>query len=130
MRKINFKNLSFIFYLISLFLPVFLGAEVYGIFALISGFLGFIEPNIYIVLPWFSNALFLFNFTFESKIGNFKFLLSFLTITCSLFTFGIETIPLDEGGAYTNVKPNFGFYIWIISYLFLLLSQVRNYKKK
>lgn len=130
LKKINFKNLSFIFYLISLALPIFIGAEVYGIFALISGFLGFLEPNFFIILPWISNFLFLFNYTLESKFRYFKFLLSLLTIIFSLFAFGIDTIPLDEGGAYASVKLSIGFYTWLMSYILLFINQVLRQKIK
>ena len=124
----NLKKISLLLYFISLFIPIFSGADAIGIFGIISGFLGFIEPNLNIFLPWISNFIFLFNLNFDKKIGILKYLLSVFTIIFSLFTLGISKIPLDEGGAYAEVKPGIGFLFWILSFIVLFVHQIKNSK--
>ena len=113
-------------YVVSLGSPIFFGAGVIGIFGLLLGLIGMFEFDIYIFLPWLANILYFFNLVFEKKINNLKIPISILTIIFGLFTFGISRIPLDEGGAYANVKPGIGFGIWILSFTILLLGQLKN----
>ena len=115
-----------ILYGVALVLPIFFGAEVIGIFGLVLGLIGMFEFDIYIFLPWLANILYFFNLIFENKIRNIKILISVLTIIFGFFTFGISRIPLDEGGAYANVKPGIGFAIWILSFITLLVGQLKN----
>lgn len=126
MKKPTFKNISMILYGIALVLPIFFGAEVIGIFGLVLGLIGMFEFDIYIFLPWLANILYFFNLIFENKIRNIKILISVLTIIFGFFTFGISRIPLDEGGAYASVKPGIGFGIWILSFITLLVGQLKN----
>ncbi|MDC6384017.1 hypothetical protein D2V93_16635 [Flagellimonas taeanensis] len=126
MKKLTFKHISMFLYVVSLGSPIFFGAGVIGIFGLLLGLIGMFEFDIYIFLPWLANILYFFNLVFEKKINNLKIPISILTIIFGLFTFGISRIPLDEGGAYANVKPGIGFGIWILSFTILLLGQLKN----
>lgn len=122
MIKLTFKNISILLYGIALILPIFFGAGVIGIFGLILGLIGVFEFDIFICLPWLANNLYFFNLIFEKKIKKFKITISVLTIVFGLFTFGITRIPLDEGGAYANVKPGIGFGIWMLSFIILFIG--------
>ncbi|MDB9782508.1 hypothetical protein OAE03_01890 [Winogradskyella sp.] len=129
MIKLTFKNISILLYGIALILPIFFGAGVIGIFGLILGLIGVFEFDIFIFLPWLANNLYFFNLIFEKKIKKFKITISVLTIVFGLFTFGITRIPLDEGGAYANVKPGIGFGIWMLSFIILFIGQLKNKKR-
>ena len=126
MKKITLKNISIILYGIALILPIFFGAEVIGFFGLILGLIGMFEFDIFIFLPWLANILYFFNLIFEKKINKLKIPISVLTIVFGLFTFGISRIPLDEGGAYANVKPGIGFGMWMLSFIILFVGQLKN----
>ncbi|UOY07789.1 hypothetical protein L0P88_04365 [Muricauda sp. SCSIO 64092] len=126
MKNLTFKHTSMLLYAIALVLPIFFGAGVIGIFGLVFGLIGMFEFDIYIFLPWLANILYFLNLIFEKKINKLKIPISILTIIFGLFTFGISRIPLDEGGAYANVKPGIGFGIWILSFLILLVGQLKN----
>ncbi len=126
MKKLSFKHISILLYGVSLALPIFFGAGVIGIFGLVLGLIGMFEFDIFIFLPWLANILYFFNLIFEKKINKFKIPISVLTIISGLFTFGVSRIPLDEGGSYANVKPGIGFGIWILSFIILLVGQLKN----
>ncbi|EDP70781.1 hypothetical protein FBALC1_08478 [Flavobacteriales bacterium ALC-1] len=126
MKKLSFKHISILLYGVSLALPIFFGAGVIGIFGLVLGLIGMFEFDIFIFLPWLANILYFFNLIFEKKINKFKIPISILTIISGLFTFGVSRIPLDEGGAYANVKPGIGFGIWMLSFIILLVGQLKN----
>jgi hypothetical protein len=126
MEKITFKDISILLYGIALVLPIFFGAGIVGIFALILGLIGMFEFDIFIFVPWLANILYFFNLIFEKKINKLKIPISVLTIVFGLFTFGISRIPLDEGGAYANVKPGIGFGFWMLSFIILFIGQLKN----
>ncbi|MEC8831981.1 MAG: hypothetical protein VX772_06455, partial [Bacteroidota bacterium] len=113
---------------IALVLPIFFGAEIIGVFSLILGLIGMLDFDIYIFLPWLANILYFLNIVFEKKINRLKIPISILTIVFGLFTFGISRIPLDEGGAYANVKPGVGFGVWMLSFIVLFIGQLKKFK--
>ena len=124
-KNLTFRQASIILYAIALFTPIFFGAGFIGIFGLLLGIIGMFEFDIYILLPWLANILFFFNLAFQNRINNLKFPISILTITFGLFVFGISRVPLDEGGSYADVIPGIGFGIWMLSFILLLIGQLK-----
>ena len=124
--KISLKDIAIYLYIISLILPCFKGAPgLFGFFALILGWMGLASFDLFIGLPWLANLLFFTSLVFYRMNKNFNIIILFLAIILGLFTFGINKIPADEGGAYYNVSVGIGFLFWIASFIVLLISNIK-----
>ncbi|WP_146190713.1 hypothetical protein [Polaribacter aquimarinus] len=106
-------------------LPMFIGAWLFlGLFGLLVGWMGLLEPII--GLPWLANVLYFINLYFKKWRLKIRILISIATIVFGLFAIGIRSVPRDEGGGITEVFVGFGFLIWMMSFVFLLISQIRE----
>ncbi|WP_045472833.1 hypothetical protein [Winogradskyella sp. PG-2] len=125
--KINFKEIAIFIYLIALIVPSFKGASgLYGFFALILGWIGIADFNVFIAFPWFANILFFIVLIFYKMKWKYKLTLTILAIIFGLFTFGIQKIPADESVGYYTVSVGLGFLFWMFSFLLLLISIIRD----
>jgi ABC-type Na+ efflux pump permease subunit len=131
MKKINYVKISILLYLISLFVPVFDGGApgLIGISAIFTGWIGIFGMSLLFGIPWFANVLFVAALMFRNKFLTVRIFLSFLSVSFALVTLGITEIPIDEGGATANVSVGVGFFIWLSSFIVLLIGQIKEIKK-
>ncbi|PWG06063.1 hypothetical protein DIS07_06425 [Polaribacter aquimarinus] len=125
MKIEKYRNYSILLYILALMLPMFIGAWLFlGLFGLLVGWMGLLEPII--GLPWLANVLYFINLYFKKWRLKIRILISIATIVFGLFAIGIRSVPRDEGGGITEVFVGFGFLIWMMSFVFLLISQIRE----
>lgn len=105
---------SILLYTLSLFVPTFdLVDDIYGFHCLFLGWVGILSLEPFIALAWLANILYFISL-YRYKIKNKKAVgLPILALILSLCAFGIEKIPLDEGGN-TSVSFGLGFILWIL----------------
>ena len=129
MEKISYKQLSVFFYGISLATPTFIGAWLFmGFMCLGLGWIGVLQFDPIIGLPWLANVFYLLIFIFNKKDVVKRIIFSILCICLGLFAIGIRTLPRDEGGGNYEVFVGFGFLFWMLSFVIMLLGQIKEYR--
>ena len=122
---------SVILYCLSMFLPVFWGEWVFfGFHAYVIGMSSVFEYDLLFSLPWMANVLYIVSLLIRKKNISLRILISIFTIAFSLFSFLFTRIPLihtDLGDFEFYLGP--GFLFWITSFILLLVSQIKEYKK-
>ncbi|MCB0503077.1 MAG: hypothetical protein KDD32_10350 [Bacteroidetes bacterium] len=128
---LSWKEKSVTLYVIALFTPMFFGAwPLIGIFGILIGWIGLIEFNLFIGLPWIANVLY-FIILISKKLNlKIKLILSILMVMFGLFAIGITEVPRDEGGGNYDVTVGIGFGLWVLSFIFLILEQIKLIKDK
>ena len=120
--KISIKDISILLNSISLVLPCFVGAPgFFGLLALLLGWIGIFESNVFLGLPWLANFFYLFVLVFYKTKWIYKLMLSILGIVFGLFAFGINKIPADESGTYYTVSVGIGFFFWMSSFVLVII---------
>lgn len=127
LKNKDFLGPSIFFYGMSLLLPVFIGAGYLGIAALIFGIGSITDFDTYYGIPWLANFFYFLNLFIKRKLVKLKILVSILTIVAAMFAFGITEVPRYESHD-TEVIPGFGFYLWLLSFLVLLIGQILDLK--
>lgn len=130
MKNLSYKQYSMILYGIALFTPMFFGTWALGVFGLIMGWLGFFATEPFVAIPWIANFLYFGNLIFENLNLKLKIGLSIMTIIFALFIIGLRELPENEGGQNSNIVVGIGFGIWILSFITLLLGQIKKLKIK
>jgi hypothetical protein len=110
--------------LIALFSPIFVGSDYNGLSGLMLGWMGLLQFDPYQGLPWIANIFYFFNLFVPNVRNRNKILISLATISLGLFTIGITEILIDEGGQKASVTVGVGFYLWIMSFMVLLVGQM------
>jgi hypothetical protein len=129
--KTDLQKISIILYLVSLITPVFFGNwESIGLVALTMGWMGVFALEITIGLPWTANLIYFSCILIPKKNIKTRLFLSGIMIIFGLFAFGINEIPIDEGGGYDKVYPGFGMLLWLSSFVTLLLFNMNLSKKE
>ncbi|MCF1192212.1 hypothetical protein LRR18_11505 [Mangrovimonas sp. AS39] len=122
---------SVLLYLLSMVFPIFINAwTLLGFMGLLIGWIGLLGGDLLIGLPWSSNLFYLISL-FGKKL-NLKIRIAFSTIatTFGLVALGIREIPENEGGGNTEVYVGIGFTLWIASYTYLLVDQLKELRNK
>ncbi len=122
---------SIFLYGISMFLPVFgFDFAFLGFHALMLGnIFVFSEFELFIGVPWLANIIYIINILLRKKVLVLRLNLSVLMLLMSLFSFGYLKLPTDLGGNSESLYIGPGLLVWIASFVFLLLDQVKEYKK-
>lgn len=130
-KGLSWKEKSVSLFVIALFTPMFFGAwALIGIFGIFIGWIGVIEFHPLIGLPWIANVLY-FIILISKKLNlKIKLILSILMVVFGLFAIGITEVPKDEGGGNYDVTVGIGFGLWILSFIFLMLEQIKLKKVK
>ena len=129
MNQITLKQWSVFLYVISFVTPVFIGAWFYvGVICFIWGWIGLLSFEWTMGLPWLANLLFFTNLILGKRKINLRIKLSAISILFGLCAIGIRELPRDEGGGNYEVYVGFGFLFWILSFIILLISQIKEYK--
>jgi hypothetical protein len=126
--KTNLQTISVILYLVSLFIPIFIGNLGYlGIMALVWGWIGLFALEITFGLPWIANLVYFTCLLIPIKKKRTRIILSGIMIIFGLFALGINQIPIDEGGNLHNVYPGFGMLFWLSSFVTLFIFNLQQY---
>lgn len=143
--KLNWKNNLFLYvsiltYLVSLILPVHIlsfnfveyysvdsKTEYLGIAYLILGYITVLELPIDFIC-WLGNFTLLFSWIFyKKKVGLILCIISIIQM--SLYSFNHLT-RLDILQIHEYDLPLFGYWIWLLSSIFLLIHYYKQYKLK
>lgn len=116
-------------YGIALITPMFFGTWTIGVFGLIMGWLGFFALEPFVAIPWIANFLYFVNLIFNKLNLKTKIGISILTIIFALFVIGLRELPENEGGMKSEIVVGIGFLIWITSFVFLLIGQLKEKRK-
>lgn len=101
-----------------------------GLFGILIGWIGIIEFHPFIGLPWIANILY-FVILISKKLNlKIKLILAIFMLVSGLFAIGITEVPRDEGGGSYDVTVGIGFGLWILSFIFLMLEQIKLMKSK
>ncbi len=101
-----------------------------GIFGLLIGWIGLLELNPFIGLPWISNLLYFISLFSKNLKLDFRIGITITAICFGLFAIGIREVPENEGGGTTSVYVGIGFVIWMSSFIYLLTDQIKERKNK
>jgi phosphatidylserine synthase len=116
-------------YFISLFLPVSgFEWEFLGFHALFYGWLGLVDFDFFIGIPWLANVLYWINFFMNRKYRFLRFVLSVLTILFALCTLSLPEFSLGAKED-SRIVIGFGFLFWLLSFVILLVGQVKEYRR-
>lgn len=130
-KKIDLRKISIVLYIIALFIPIFSGSDYNGVSGLFLGWIGLVvEFDLNIGLPWLANIFYFFNLIVKKISIGIKITISLLSITLGLFAIGIEEILVHEGGLMQSVEPGIGLFLWISSFVLLLIYQLIRLNKK
>ena len=86
-----------------------------------------LEPTI--GLPWLANLLFYANLLLWKLNFKARILISILTVLLGLFAIGITEVLVNEGGTKEEVTVGFGYGLWMLSFITLLVGQLLYMKK-
>ena len=131
MKKNSYFYYSFFLYGLSILLPVtgfnweFIGlqAMIIPLFGLAEGELG-----ILFLIPWLANFTFLSSILLRNKNRSLRILISVFTVVLSSFTIPYFKLPFQELGLF-DAYAGPGFFLWMLSFVFMLISQLKEYKK-
>jgi hypothetical protein len=125
------KNIhaSFLIYILSMITPIFIGAwTLFGLLGVLLGWMGLLGGDLLIGLPWVSNVLYLISLFVRRLNLKIRIVLSIVAVAFGLLAVGIREIPENEGGGTTEVYVGFGFIIWMASFVYLLVDQIKELK--
>jgi hypothetical protein len=129
MKSTLYSRISVLSYVASMFLPVFgFDWAFLGIQALYVGWFGVVEGELFIVLPWLANLLYWANLIINRKQHHIRIALSVLTILCASYAVMLRGLHLGIGGNPEDVQMGPGFYIWMLSFVALLVDQIVRYR--
>jgi len=112
--------LSSLLFIISLFLPTFFtsGNDIYGIWVLISGWIGLA----FLQLAWYANPLSLLALLVSRKSPKNALLLSMFALILASGSFYFYEIPTGINYEKVYIKElGFGFYLWFMAHIFVFL---------
>ncbi len=125
-----FLTISIIFFLVSLTQKAFCvnnDCEYYGFLALIYGFFGFFDGGAGIT--WLANPIILVSWiTFNKKKSIYFNLAAFILGISFLFFEQILMGTNNKYGQITNYE--LGYYLWLLSFLTMLIGNIFDYIKK
>ncbi len=130
MKKNNLFYISILCYCISMLLPVtewhwdFLGVQIFfsGILAITSS-----ESELLFTVPLLANLAYILNLLLRDKNIVIRVAMSLCAIIFSFFALRYFRFPFQERGMFeAYIGP--GFLFWILSFILMLVSQVKEYK--
>lgn len=125
----TWKQKSIGLYIIALLTPMFWGDMGWiGLFGLFLGWMGLLDFDPYIGIPWLTNILYFATLFIRKLSTKTKLILIILSILFALFAIGITEVPRDEGGGKTTVTFGVGFVMWVASFVCILIAQVKRLK--
>ena len=111
-----FKIVSFIVYLISFFMPVFVGDDSMGYLAFLAGLTSY-------PLPWSANVFYIISLSLKKRLWVERLVCSFLAIALACTTFSIHEIDgIGSESEPVKVSVGIGFYFWFGSFFILLVG--------
>ena len=112
-------------------LPIFFNVlTLLGFMGLLLGWIGLIGGDLFIGLPWLSNIFYLVSLLATKMKLKTRIGLTITAVVFGLFAIGIREIPENEGGNNTDVYVGLGFLIWMASFVYLLVDQVKALKNE
>lgn len=131
MKNERFLQVGIILYICSLVSPVLVteygSVHSFGISALLDGWF----VIIYGIFAWVSNIFFLAAlFSLLYKRNKIALSLSTIAFLVGLDSFAILGFTLDEGGVAHVGSLGFGFYMWMMSFVFVLIYSLLQIKKQ
>ncbi len=127
--KYKLFYISILCYSLSMFLPVselewgFIGFQAFIMIILAIG-----ESELLFMIPWLANFTYLTNLLLRNKKRSIRITVSIFTVVFSLFAFGSFKFPFQEAGIFDlYIGP--GFLLWMLSFILMLISEIKEYKK-
>ena len=124
-----YSYISLLIFIISCFLPCFSvrdsPSDYMGYTAFLFGWIGvFTNSELTIhYISWYANILFMLSFFIKNRL--IRIILSLGSLILSCLFYGCPYIVINEAGKQSNITTlKIGYYMWVISFLFLLLGKI------
>ncbi len=130
MKKNTLFYLSILFYLGSMLLPVtgfdwgFIGFQ-----AFYMGLSTLMDFEIFFFLSWLANFTYLSVLLLRNRNVTLRIIVALFTVILSLFSLIFFKFPFQEGGRF-DFYFGPGYLLWILSFVLLLVSQVKEKTSK
>lgn len=117
------QKTSIIFYCLALVTPIFFGNLDIGLVALLMGWMGVLSMEVEFAFPWLANLIYFWTLYTPEKKKLRRIILNLITLFLASFALMIKEAPKIDGNE--EVTVGVGFYIWMFSFVILLLHNLR-----
>lgn len=128
---------SIVLYILSMFFtPIYVDnpkADIYSnsFFMLLAGWMAVLGGGLFLTMIWLANPLYFYTVFFIMNKVKFGIVPAILCVLLAVYFMTLDSVMDGESGATTDItKLGAGFYLWISSFIVLLVAGGYLFKNK
>ncbi len=114
--------IAFWTYVLSMFLPVFVGSYLKGYHLILFGVIGLVDQQWLLGLPWLANLGFIL--AFRQHGGWARTVVILVSLAMASLVWGIHFLPQEGTEELIGVSPDWGLRVWYAAFVILAVDAI------